>query len=199
MKSFWTCLCLLLAAASADGREIYVHHRIGSDQNAGTADSPLRSARRAVAMAEAGDTIHLLPEGAVYREMITLADKRDLTIEGHDCVLTGADPLPSDPAEWENVGEGLHRIRLRSTMQNRHILVIDGKGVTMGRTKYQINPLAGILRRDGFEAFKKALRAQYPGLDELKEQQFSWEPIDASSGWLYVKGSLENLEWAVRA
>jgi hypothetical protein len=76
--------------------------------------------------------------------MITLADKRDLTIEGHGCVVSGADPLPSDPAAWENVGEGLHRIRLKRTTQDRHILVVDGQGVTMGRTKHQINPLAGI-------------------------------------------------------
>src|SRR5690606_22006192 len=65
--------------------------------------------------------------------------------------------------------------------------------------KYQINPLAGVLRREGLEAFRAALRAQYPKLDELKEGQFAWEPIDASSGWLYVKGSPKNLEWAVRS
>jgi hypothetical protein len=190
--------CLLLSLASATAREIYVDSQTGNDQHAGTANAPLRSARRGVMMAAAGDTIHLLPERAIYREMITLADKRDLTIEGHDCIVSGADPLPFDPAAWEKVGEGLHRIRLKRTTQDRHILVIDGKGVTMGRTKYQINSLAGIQRRDGFEAFQKALRAQYPKLEELADGQFAWEPLDASSGWLYVKGPLEKLEWAVR-
>ena len=130
--------------------------------------------------------------------MITLADKRDLTIEGHNCIVSGADPLPSDSSAWEKVSEGLHRIRLKRTTQDRHILVVNGKGVTMGRTKYQITPLAGIQRRESFEAFQHALRAQYPKLEELKDGQFAWEPIDASAGWLYVKGPLEKLEWAVR-
>lgn len=190
--------CLLLSLTSATAREIYVDNQTGNDQHPGTADAPMRSARRGVMMAAAGDTIHLLPKGAIYREMITLADKRDLTIEGHDCIVSGADPLPSDLAAWEKVSEGLHRIRLKRTTQDRHILVVDGKGVTMGRTKYQINPLAGIQRREGFEAFQQKLRAQYPKLEELKDGQFAWEPMDASAGWLYVKGPLEKLEWAVR-
>jgi hypothetical protein len=190
--------CFLLGVASAKAREIYVNNRTGNDQNAGTADAPLRSARRGVLMAAAGDTIRLLPEGAVYREMITLADKRELVIEGHDCIVSGADPLPADPADWEKVAAGLHRIRLKRTIQDRHILVVGGKGITMGRTKYQINPLAGMQRREGFEAFQKALRAQYPKLEDLINGQFAWEPIDAGAGWLYVKGPLEELEWAVR-
>lgn len=189
---------LWLSLPSAAAREIYVNNLTGNDQHAGTADAPLRSARRGVMLAEAGDTIHLLPEGAVYREMITLADKRDLTIEGHNCIVSGADPLPGDPAAWEKVGQGLHRIRLQRTAQDRHILVVDGKGVTMGRTKYQIMPLAGIQRRKGFEAYQQALREQYPQLEKLQDGQFAWESIDAGAGWLYVKGSLEKLEWAVR-
>src|SRR5262245_13098846 len=102
MRSF--CLifsaCFLLSLASATAREIYINNQTGNDQQAGTADAPLRSARRAAAMASAGDVVHFLPEGAVYREMITLADKRDITIEGHNCVVSGADPLPADPAAW---------------------------------------------------------------------------------------------------
>lgn len=48
-------ICLLLAASTVTAREIYVNNQTGSDQNMGTADAPLRSARRAVAMADAGD------------------------------------------------------------------------------------------------------------------------------------------------
>ena len=188
----------MLTAANSAAREIYVNNQTGNDQNTGTADAPLLTARRAVAMAAAGDTIHLLPDRAVYREMLTLADKRDLSIEGHDCVISGADPLPADAA-WEKVADGLHRLRLKRTIQDRHILVVNGKGVTMGRTKYQINPLAGIQRREGFEAFRKALSDQYPKLADLQDGQFAWEPIDSMTGWLYVKGPLHKLQWAVRA
>jgi hypothetical protein len=42
------------------------------------------------------------------------------------------------------------------------------------------------------------LRAQNPKLEALTEGQFAWEPLDASAGWLDVKGPLEKLEWAVR-
>jgi hypothetical protein len=175
---------LLVAIHSADAREIYVNNEVGSDQNAGTFEAPLRSARQAVNRAGPGDVIHLLPEKAVFREMITLADKRDLTIEGHDCVVTGADPLPADPVQWEQVGQRLHRIGLRSTVQDRHILVVDGRAVTMGRTKYQIT--------------QKPISEQYPKPTELTDGQFSWEPSDRGFGWLYVKGALDKLEWAVR-
>lgn len=164
-------VCLLPSLSSATAREIYIDNLTGNDQHAGTADAPLRSARRGAMMAAAGDTIHLLPKGSVYREMITLADKRDLTIEGHDCIVSGADPLPFDPAAWEKVSEGLHRIRLKRTTQDRHILIVDGKGITMGRTKYQINPLASIQRRDGFEAFQPTLRAQYPQISLNKPKK----------------------------
>ena len=51
------CACLLLTA-TALAKEIYVNNQLGSDESAGTADAPLRSARRAVARAKAGDTIH---------------------------------------------------------------------------------------------------------------------------------------------
>jgi hypothetical protein len=177
------CACLCLASPVA-AKEIYVNNQAGSDQNAGTSEAPLRSARRAVTMAGAGDVIHLLPDRAVYREMITLADKRDLTIEGHNCVLSGADPLPSDPAQWEKVGEGLHRIKRPRTTGDRHILVIDGKGVTMGRTPFTMR--------------EKPLRDQFPKPEDLKEGQFAWQAIDSTSGWLYVKGPLDKLEWSVR-
>ncbi|MCL4203948.1 MAG: DUF1565 domain-containing protein [Pirellulaceae bacterium] len=196
---FWGLTCLLLVSPIVEAREIHVNHQTGSDQNPGTAQAPLQSARRAVAMAEAGDVVHLLPENAVYREMITIADKRDITIEGHDCTVSGADPLPADPAQWESVGHELHRIRLRRTMQDRHILVVDGKAQTMGRTKYMLNPLATLIRQEGFEAFRNELAAQYPKPQDLQEGQFAWEPIDERSGWLYVKGPLDKLEWAVRS
>jgi hypothetical protein len=174
-----------------------VHAIAGKDANEGTQTAPLGTARRGVALAEAGDVIHLLPEGAVFREMITLADKRDITIEGNDCVVTAADPLPADPAKWEQVREKLHRIRLRRTLQDRHILVVNGRGVTMGRTKYQIMPLAR-LQREGFEAFRQGLMSQYPKPGDLKDGQFAWEPIDSTHGWLYVSGPLTGLEWSVR-
>jgi hypothetical protein len=191
-------LTLMLVVCGAQAKNLYVNNQTGTDRDPGSSESPLRSVRRAVAMVQPGDTIHLLPDGAVYREMISLAGKSDFTIEGHNCAVSGADPLTSDPAKWEKVGDGLHRIQLRRTLEDRHILVVNGKAQMMGRTKYNIRA-RGNERRDGFEAVKKALISQYPKPAELKKGQFAWEPIDPRAGWLYVKGSLENLEWSVRS
>jgi hypothetical protein len=190
--------CVLAAACGAQAREIYVNNQTGNDQNAGTAAAPFRTARKAVAAAGEGDVIHLLPKGAVYREMITLQDKKGFTIEGHDCLVSAADKLPSGPAQWEKVGEALHRIRLKRTAEDRHVLVVNGKAEMMGRTKYQINKAKAGARGGDVESLRQVLTAQYPRPAELKEGQFAWEPIDLTSGWLYVRGSLENLEWSVR-
>ena len=194
-----TCLLItLLAARTVEAKEIFVNNQTGSDESPGTAQSPLRAARRAVQMAAEGDIIHLLPEGAVYREMISLVDKKGFTIEGHNCTVTAADELPSDSSAWEKLGEGLHRIQLKRTSEDRHLLVVDGKAVTMGRTKYMIGNIRGIERSKGWEAARKTLMDQYPKPQELKDGQFAWEPIDSGSGWLYVKGPLTKLQWSVR-
>jgi hypothetical protein len=184
--------------AAALAREFYVNNQTGNDRNAGTVEAPFRTARKAVSLAGAGDVIHLLPERAVYREMITLQDKKGFTIEGHNCIVSAADKPPSDPAQWEKVGEALHRIRLKRTSEDRHVLVVGGKVEMMGRTKYQIHRARTGVRAGDVESLRKVLMAQYPRPADLKEGQFAWEPIDLTSGWLYVKGSLENLEWGVR-
>lgn len=199
----YACLPLLLllltvAAAQAAARDIHVNVETGSDENPATPDAPLRTAQAAVDQAQEGDVIHLLPRGATYRERIALIDKTGFTIEGNDCIVTGADPLPSDPAAWEQVGEDLHRIRLDRTREDRHLLVIDGKAFYYDRTKFRIGRIEQIEKAEGFEAVKAALIAQYPAPADLQPGQFAWEPIDPQSGWLYVKGPLDNLEWAVR-
>lgn len=130
--------------------------------------------------------------------MITLADKTGLTIEGHDCTVTAADPLPADSRAWEIVGEALRRIRLKRTTEDRHLLVVNGKAETMGRTKYMIGRIRGLERSKGWDAARQTLINQFPRTHELKDGQFAWEPIDSTSGWLYVKGPLEKLEWSVR-
>ena len=190
--------CFLGATCAAAAKDIFVNNQTGVDLNAGTADAPFRTVRKAVSVVAEGDTIHLLPERSVYREMVTIQNRRDFTIEGHDCVVSGADPLPSDPAKWEKAGEALHRIRLRATSENRHILVVNGRAEMMGRTEYNLGRLRTAARGGDIEVIRKAFAAQYPRPADLKEGQFAWEPIDLRSGWLYVKGPLRGLEWAVR-
>lgn len=182
----------------ADARDLYVNGQSGDDAAAATADAPLKTIARALQLVDAGDVIHLLPEGAVYREQISLVDISGFTIEGHGCTVSGADPLPSDPAAWENVGENLHRIQLDRTREDRHLLVVDGRGQFMGRTKFTIGRIGQLEQTEGWEAVKARLISQYPAPQDLNDGEFAWEPIDAKTGYLYVKGSLDNLEWTTR-
>jgi hypothetical protein len=176
-------IALLFGLNGAQAADIYVNNQTGRDGHPGTKDQPLAAANRALRMAQPGDTIHLLPPGAVYRETLNLSNKSGLVIEGNGCTMSGADPLPDDPAAWESVGEDLFRRQVRANNENRYILVKDGKGQRMGRNKFRREPLA----------------AQFPPLDRLQPGEFRVEPIPGErSAWLYVKGSLANLEWSVR-
>lgn len=190
--------CLMMGARHANAKDIYVNNEIGKDQNPGTAESPVYSIRKALTLASPGDVIHLLPEKSIYREMIALKDIRGITFEGNHCTISAADTLPTDPGQWEQAGQDLHRIKLRRNMGDRCILVVNGRAEMMGRTKYMINNIATIQRQKGFEEAKKAVLADFPKLEALNAGQFVWEPADARSGWLYVKGPLDGLEWSVR-
>jgi hypothetical protein len=177
----WSIAWLVFAflGGLAQGREIFVNVERGDDAKAGTEAAPLATAQRAVDLAQPGDTIHLLPEGALYRQMIALRGKSGLTIEGHGVTLTGADPLPRDG--WELVGPRLHRRRVRTVRigrQARHLLIVAGRAERMGRSP--------------------TVRSDFPDPEKLEEGQFAWQEIDEQQGWLYVRGGVEGLEWSVR-
>jgi hypothetical protein len=177
----WSIAWLVFAflGGLAQGREIFVNVERGDDANPGTEAAPLATAQRAVDLAQPGHTIHLLPEGALYRQMIALRGKTGLTIEGHGVTLTGADPLPRDG--WEQVGPRLHRRRVRTVRigrQARHLLIVAGRAERMGRSP--------------------TVRSDFPDPEKLEEGQFAWQEIDEQQGWLYVRGDLEGLEWSVR-
>jgi hypothetical protein len=168
---------LLFSPATATAAEIFVNPFIGSDQNPGTQDAPLASGQKAVSRAKAGDVIHLLPEKAVYGQSITVAGRDDLTIEGHGVILDGADPLPAEG--WEDQENGVHRRRMKRTLLDRHLLIVDGKCERMRRTQSSNSPA-------------------FPPHDQLRPGEFCFEPIDDKEGWLYVRGSVEKLEWSTR-
>jgi len=174
---------VVVFALSADAADIFVNNQTGRAGNPGSKEQPLAQANRAVRMAQPGDTIHLLPDGTIYREALNLTNKSGLTIEGHGCTLSGADPLPDDASQWEAAGPELFRRRVRANAESRYILVQDGKGNRMGRNKFRREPLA----------------EQFPAPDQLRPGEFRVEPIAGErSVWLYVKGSVRGLEWAVR-
>ena len=174
---FFLLIYYLICLESLSAAELFVHNSIGKDTNSGSKDEPLATIQQAVRLAQPGDQITLLPPRTVYRQSVTLHNKSDLTIEGNLVTLEGADPLPQ--TGWEDLGNDLSRRQLPRTVWDRHLLIVDDVTERMGRTQSANAPA-------------------FPKPEELIEGQFCFENIDEKQGWLYVKGSIRNLEWAVR-
>ena len=170
-------LCLLFTPLLGESRDWFVNNKTGSNKGDGSRSQPFRIAQAAVALARPGDTIHLLPEGALYRQQISIRGKTNIVILGNGVTLTGADPLPE--TGWEELANGLNRRQLKKTLFDRHLLIRDGKANRMGRSP--------------------SIRKEFPKPENLKAGEFSWQPKDEKTGWLYVKGSVKGLEWSVRA
>ncbi len=175
-KTFVILLSTALFLSSASAREWHINPETGNDESNGTKDTPLATAQIAANRAEPGDIIHLHPENALYRQSITLnKGQTRLTIEGNGVTLTGADPLK---VAWESLGGNLQRTRLPIPRWGRHLLVVNGKKVHMARRS--VHP------------------KDFPPAEELKDGEFRWDDIDDKEGWLTLKGSTKNLEWAIR-
>jgi hypothetical protein len=162
----------------APARDWHINPENRTELPDGTAEHPFPSAQRAVDLALPGDVIHLHPEGAVYRQMITLRNDAGITIEGNNVTLTGADPLPTEG--WERVTPSLYRRKLSEPAMKRHLLVFNGKAQRMQRSPTHNIP--------------------FPDPQQMAEGQFAWQAIDGEKGWLWVRTSqpLDQLEWSVR-
>jgi len=176
---------IVVPCSSLSAADWYVHAdaTVGDNANDGSEDAPLATLQRAVTLASAGDTIHLLPEGALFRQTVLLNTGDDqLTIEGNGCTLSGADLIPAEG--WEPAGEGLWRRRMSIPRWDRHLLIVDGKAEVMGRTP-------STPKTDSF-----------PEADKLQAGQFRFDYIegDAKQGWLTVRADPDKqvLEWAIR-
>ncbi|WP_146118873.1 right-handed parallel beta-helix repeat-containing protein [Blastopirellula marina] len=166
-----------LLAGSSPAAELHVNCHSGNDANSGAADKPLRTLQRGISLAKERDVIHLHPRGATYRQSGTFRQQVGITIEGNGVTLDGADPLPEDG--WEQVAANLYRRQMKRTPLDRHLLIRAGVMERMGRTQSANSP-------------------DFPPHSELKPGQFCFENIDDKTGWLYVCGSLNNLEWSTR-
>ncbi len=119
-------------------RDLHVDPALGDDGNDGMT-SPLKSIKRAIRIARAGDTIHLKP--VVYHESAGFYAKRGeqgkpITLDGHGATLEGSDAI--DPAAWTEVSPGLFKNDKLIPTLNRAILwrwffLLDGKINRMGR------------------------------------------------------------------
>ena len=123
-----TLLCLSARVIAAD---LHVDPEQGDDVRNGV-DHPVRTIGRAIELAQAGDTIHLLPR--VYRDWAGFFDKsgepdRPITLDGHGATLDGCDPL--DPEGWREVEPGLYQqadlMPLTDAIIDRWFFVMGGK------------------------------------------------------------------------
>lgn len=170
-------LAIFFPAEPLHAARWHVNCETGTDANSGQEDAPFATIQKAIKTAKGGDVIELHPKGAVFRQSATFSNRSNLTIEGNDVTLDGADPLPADG--WEQVEPGLARRRLPRTALDRHLLIIDGRMERMGRTQSANSPT-------------------FPAVADLKPGQFCFENDGEKSGWLYVRGSTKNLGWATR-
>lgn len=141
-----------MAVGPALARDIYVDPEHGVDTADGLAAAratpdgagPVKTLARAVALAQAGDTVNLAPRQQPYHETLDLHSKagepgRPIVFDGHGATLTGCDALR--PAEWTQAGPGLFRSEsLYATLKGQPSVVdrvffrFDGKMQHMGRT-----------------------------------------------------------------
>jgi hypothetical protein len=141
--AFWIVLGCLLAPGLAWARDFYVEPDRGVDSADGSS-GPLRTIARAVALAGAGDTVHLAARAEPYRESVALRSRagdtgRPLIVDGHGATLSGAEPLRA--AEWVAAGPGLFRNNtLYATFADgdfaiqRMYFIFNGQMQRMGRT-----------------------------------------------------------------
>ena len=176
-RSILFLLLFLCTALSATGRDWFVNVESGGDEGDGSDKAPFSTAQVAVNRSAPGDRIILLPPKAIYRQSISLKDGvENLIIEGNGVTLIGSDPLHG--AEWESLGNDLHRTFLPRTRYDRHLLI---RGETTERMERRTNG-----------------KPDFPAAEDLKPGQFRWDNADEKTGWLTVKGNPDGLEWSTR-
>ncbi|MDB6120250.1 MAG: hypothetical protein JWO08_4031, partial [Verrucomicrobiaceae bacterium] len=121
------------------GRSLHVDPFNGDDKNEGII-KPVKTIKRAIRMAEPGDTIHLAP--VLYYEYADLTLKhgalgRPITLDGHGAVLDGSEPVMAK--DWESTGDGVYRKQhlmrnMDTAVLGRFFLIWSGKANHMGRT-----------------------------------------------------------------
>jgi len=136
----WWLALLAAVCTIGSARDLYVDQEHGDDTADGLERTPLKTIAKAIGMAAAGDTIHLVPGTKPLRELPTFHDKRGepgrpITLDGHGATLSGAGPL--DPADWQLIEPGLYRcdtLIANDDILHRYFFLFDGKMNRMGRS-----------------------------------------------------------------
>ncbi len=152
LRIFLHLFILVAVAGVAPGRSLYVDPRNGSDASDGLvaepagASGPVATIKRAVALAQPGDVILLIPGASPYYEQVFFADKsggegEPIVLDGQGATIDGT--VPIQPEEWERVSAGLYKstvipevycYKANPAYVGRFFFVWEGKINRMGRS-----------------------------------------------------------------
>ena len=186
------CSTIAAAAFFLPGRcpaaVIYVDSLQGSDAFDGSAtepfdqsSGPVRTLRRAMQVARAGDTIVLANNGTPYYESLQLVGRRHsgyehvkFTIIGNGAVLSGLRAVP--PTAWRRVGTDLWK--MTPWRKGHYQLLLDGKPVPEHRVPRGARTLPAI-PEGHWSAWRGSIYYQAPHLDEPSNRrfQFAYEEV----------------------
>ena len=132
-----TTVVVLSSEAKVSSAELYVSH-VGSDDNTGTLNQPLRTIQKAADTMNPGDTCYV--RRGVYRETVTIkrpgaTDKpiRFTAYPGETVVLSGADPIK---CKWSAYGRGIYETRV-----NQEVSQLFVSGQMMVEARWPNQPL----------------------------------------------------------
>ena len=131
-------LCLLLIPSVTSAATYYVNNEVGDDDNSGTsADAPLATIARAVALCGTSDTLVLVNTGKIYYESLNLGRRggtaaKPFVIEGNGAVLSGLEIIKPD--RWQEVADGLYFFPLESSPYGNPFLVNRGERLAAGKS-----------------------------------------------------------------
>ena len=160
---------------------IYVDNLQGSDAFDGSSSrpfdensGPVKTLRRALQVAHAGDTVVLANNGMPYYGSLQLVGRRHsgyqhvkFTIIGNGAVLSGLRTVP--PKAWRKVGLDLWK--MTPWRKGHYQLLLDGKPVPEHRLPRRVSSLPAIPERH-WSAWQGSIYYQAPQFDEP-----SWHPF----------------------
>lgn len=101
-------ITIYMLALSTFASDYYVSNKIGDDKRDGRSSEiqgdsgPLKTINKALHMLQAGDTLHIINTGKIYRQSINIPkemsgkETQKITIEGNNSWITCIDPLAND-------------------------------------------------------------------------------------------------------
>ena len=104
----------ILCCSQACAREFFVNNVDGNDSNDGFASAPFKSIQQAANLADAGDSIFLMPTKEPYRQPQVSFRKSGtanmpIVLDGRGAILSGLQV--SMPEQWKELGGGMYSTR----------------------------------------------------------------------------------------